>query len=86
MEKIKIERTIAEFIQEHNLLVKAGTIHLGWVNGWTEKDRAIRNALFEYAVKDTYSKEGPASWQITSFMIEKDGEQYIVIYELDSGD
>lgn len=86
MEKIRIEGTIAEFIQEHGLSVKNGLIHLGWKNEWTDKNRAIKNALFEYAVKDTYLTKGPADWQRTTFLITKDGEEYTVEYNLDSGD
>lgn len=86
MEKIKIEGTIAEFLEEHKLPVRNGIIYLGWVNGWTDRNRAIKNALFEYAVKDTYSTIGPADWQKTVFQIEKNGEKYSVEYNLDSGD
>lgn len=86
MEPVKIKGTIAEFIQEHGLFVRNETIHLGWVNEWTERNRAIRNALFEYAVKDTYLTIGPADWQKTTFKINKDREEYTVEYEFDSGD
>lgn len=86
MEKIKIEGTIAQFLQEHKLSVRNGIIYLGWINGWTDKERAIKNALFEHAVKDTYSTIGPADWQKTTFKINKNGEEYIVQYDLDSGD
>ena len=86
MEKVKITGTIDEFLKEHGLSAKNGIIYLGWVNGWTDRNRAVKNALFEYAVKDTYSTIGPADWQRTTFKINKNGEEYIVQYDLDSGD
>ena len=85
-ERLKITGTIDEFIKEHGLSARNGIIYLGWVNGWTDRNRAIKNALFEYAVKDTYSTIGPADWKKTTFKINKNEEEYTVEYNLDSGD
>lgn len=87
MEEIKITGTISDFIQEHALSVKDdGVIRLGWKNEWNDNNRAVLKALFEYIVDNTYIVNGPADWQRTTFLINKNGEEYTVEYQLDSGD
>lgn len=86
MAEIKITGTIADFLSDERITVRLGSIDLGWVNGWGQKQYDIRDALKEYMVEGTYNTVGPASWRRTSFTVKKDDEEYRVEYKTDSGD
>lgn len=86
MAEIKITGTITDFLHNEGLSVRLGSIDLGWVNGWGQKQYDIRDALKEYMVEGTCNTVGPASWRRTSFTVKKDDEEYRVEYKTDSGD
>lgn len=86
MPKKEITTTIEQFMTDEGYTIRRGIIDLGWVNGWGQKQHDICDALMQYEVKGTYYTSGPASWRKTSFNVNKDGEEYEVTYQTDSGD
>lgn len=86
MAELKITGTISDFLNGERITVRMGSIDLGWVNGWGQKQYDICDALKKYMVEGTYNTVGPASWRRTSFTVKKDDEEYRVEYKTDSGD
>lgn len=83
---MEIQNTINEFLQENGITAKLGTVDLGWENGWGQKSYDILHALMKHEVEGTYTTSGSASSRRTSFTVNKDGEEYNVVYWTDSGD
>lgn len=82
---------INKIVIDHGYQINDGVIDLGWENEWSQQTIDIFTELIKFVKKGTYSKgtysrKGDADYQIKTFIIEKDDEQYSVVYKLDSGD
>lgn len=79
--------SIKELVERHGHKITGdGVINLGWQNGWRNDTIDLHRKLFSQAQDDSYTRSGPASWQIFKFKIVEGEKTYTVTYTLDSGD
>jgi hypothetical protein len=83
MEKL----TVPELVEKYgHRIIGSSTIDLGWENGWRKDSIDLHRELMDRMDKGSYTRTGPASWQVFRFTVTENGITYTVRYELDSGD
>ena len=63
-----------------------GEIHLGTTNGWGEETSAIFEGLCKHKVGNSREESLGRCYTRWSFDVVDEGEKFVVVYSVDSGD
>jgi len=77
--------TLQELLGRYDKKPVNGVIDLGWENGWGKKTVELYYDLLKRNTH-THTRNGNASNQTKSFIVDEDGAQIKILYYLDSGD
>jgi hypothetical protein len=78
--------TIKELLEKHGHKNVNNVIDLGFINGWNKNINDLHKSLRPFWIEETYTKQGPASWQQFSVQLKDEEQEYELVWELDSGD
>lgn len=87
VDKGLIVLSVPDLVEKYGHKIKNGNvIDLGWQNGWGKDTIDLHRQLFDRQEPGTYTRSGSASNQTFGFTVVENGENYNVVYKLDSGD
>jgi hypothetical protein len=78
--------TIKELLEKHGHKNVNNVIDLGFINGWNNNINDLYKSLRPFWIEETYTRQGPASWQQFSVQLKDEEQEYELVWELDSGD
>jgi hypothetical protein len=77
---------IKQLLEKHSCKNVNNVIDLGWINGCDKNISELDKALRPFWIEETYTRQGPASWQQFSVQLKDEEQEYELIWQLDSGD